>query len=941
MLKRKLPLLAVLFLLAVVSRAQSVSWNDRIMNPLGIVDEKLDNGLRYILVENDSPDRMIEMRLIFRAGSVLETEENRGAAHFLEHMAFGGTRHFPGHKLVDWLESRGVQYGISINAYTGYDRTVYQLAIPSDNLKDIDNAFLILKDWLVDIPLDEEKVEGEKGIIIEELRGYDVGDEFYNLKIGSGLYSKGIPLGTEEDIRKMTPEILREFHSKWYTLSQATLAIVGDFEKEYIQERIKKIFSSLPATSSPDYREYPHTYDPGVNYAEIKDTLMRTSSLEIMIPHECTSRRTVGDAIDTERKDMLISALSDRFYRTGNDASLSNTWYLADKDHFTISLNGKTKEEISDKLVRAVAEISRVCREGFTPEEMDIVRKKELKRFKIPHNSSNSSYICESIASDVMFGDKDITDPKQFEWAKEELASTLSEDLQKILVRWMFAADNCRLAACRLNPVSCDGFTPEELDSLWNAGKLMDLGAYEFVSDEEDVQEPYLPIPSWLKESQPFDQSIIASRIYHEHTEVTELELVNGFKLVMRPTNDEEGKVQMQLFAPGGLSKAPEEDYPQYEGTAGYIELGGIEKLNDDDYYTILSQNGIGLIVALESWWHGIIASAPSDMAGVMINLVAEKMLRPRLNYEDFDELRRDELESFGEESYISRLMRTDYQRQLNAKLDSLVGNMVYGRRLSATVSDIEALDLDRIGDFYKRLYSNPDGMTCVICGAFDVEDMIRTAVPVFGQMASAEPGRYGVSYFTLPEGRIVHTWPNSNETQASFDYVLYGKYEPSLRNGLVLKLMQNIIRGRLLSVLREENSLVYSPYISLFYNAVPDNIFYFDINASVDRRNTSLVHAYLDDIISELQEKKVSAKELETLKQIFIVNKRNYLQNDATSGWKTYLVGQLRNDESLADLENYEEILSSITPAEVREAFRNLVNIDNHLLLSIGDFEL
>ena len=941
MLKRKLPLLAVLFLLTVVSRAQSVYWNDRIINTIGIFDEKLDNGLRYILVENDSPDRMIEMRLIFRAGSVLETEENRGAAHFLEHMAFGGTRHFPGRKLVDWLESRGVQYGISINAYTGYDRTVYQLAIPSDNLKDIDNAFLILKDWLVDIPLDEEKVEGEKGIIIEELRGYDVGDEFYNLKIGSGLYSKGIPLGTEEDIRKMTPEILREFHSKWYTLSQATLAIVGDFEKEYIQERIKKIFSSLPATSSPDYREYPHTYDPGVNYAEVRDTLMRTSSLEIMIPHECTSRRTVGDAIDTERKDMLISALSDRFYRTGNDASLSNTWYLADKDHFTISLNGKTKEEISDKLVRAVAEISRVCREGFTPEEMDIVRKKELKRFKIPHNSSNSSYICESIASDVMFGDKDITDPKQFEWAKEELASTLSEDLQKILVRWMFAADNCRLAACRLNPVSCEGFTPEELDSLWNAGTLMDLRAYEFVSDEEELQEPYLPIPSWLKESLPFDQSIIASRIYHEHTEVTELELVNGFKLVMRPTNDEEGKVQMQLFAPGGLSKAPEEDYPQYEGTAGYIELGGIEKLNDDDYYTILSQNGIGLIVALESWWHGIIASAPSDMAGVMINLVAEKMLRPRLNYEDFDELRRDELESFGEESYISRLMRTDYQRQLNAKLDSLVGNMVYGRRLSATVSDMEALDLDRIGDFYKRLYSNPDGMTCVICGAFDVEDMIRTAVPVFGQMASAEPGRYGVSYFTLPEGRIVHTWPNSNETQASFDYVLYGKYEPSLRNGLILKLMQNIIRGRLLSVLREENSLVYSPYISLFYNAVPDNIFYFDINASVDRRNTSLVHAYLDDIISELQEKKVSAKELETLKQIFIVNKRNYLQNDATSGWKTYLVGQLRNDESLADLENYEEILSSITPAEVREAFRNLVNIDNHLLLSIGDFEL
>ena len=218
---------------------------------------------------------------------------------------------------------------------------------------------------------------------------------------------------------------------------------------------------------------------------------------------------------------------------------------------------------------------------------------------------------------------------------------------------------------------------------------------------------------------------------------------------------------------------------------------------------------------------------------------------------------------------------------------------------------------------------------------------MIEMAVPVFGSMVSSEPGRYGVSYFNLPEGRVFHTWPNSNETQASFDYVLYGKYDPSLRNGLILKLMQNIVRGRLLSVLREENSLVYSPYISLFYNAVPDNVFYFDINASVDRRNTALVHDYLDSIITELQEKKVSEKELETLKQIFIVNKRNYLQNDATSGWKTYLVGQLKNGESLTDLENYESILDTITPAEIRDAFKSLVNVDNHLLLSIGDFEL
>ena len=115
MLKRLLPFLAVILISTVSSRAQSVSWNDRIMLPLGVIEEKLDNGLTYILVENDSPDRMIEMRLVFRAGSVLETADNRGAAHFLEHMAFGGTKHFPGKKLVDYIESLGVQYGMGLH----------------------------------------------------------------------------------------------------------------------------------------------------------------------------------------------------------------------------------------------------------------------------------------------------------------------------------------------------------------------------------------------------------------------------------------------------------------------------------------------------------------------------------------------------------------------------------------------------------------------------------------------------------------------------------------------------------------------------------------------------------------------------------------------------------------------------------------------------------
>ena len=171
------------------------------------------------------------------------------------------------------------------------------------------------------------------------------------------------------------------------------------------------------------------------------------------------------------------------------------------------------------------------------------------------------------------------------------------------------------------------------------------------------------------------------------------------------------------------------------------------------------------------------------------------------------------------------------------------------------------------------------------------------------------------------------------------FDYIRFGQYEPSLRSGLKLKLMNNLIRNRLLTVLREQESLVYSPYASLYYTANPDRIFYIDINASVDRKNTARVHGMLDAIIDDLQKNRVSEKELNTLKRIFIVNKRNHLEEDSTANWKTYLVGQMKNDETLLELDMYEEVLDSITPDELRAEFCRCFDTDRYMILSLGDF--
>ena len=918
--------------------AYGKTWEEPVLPPAGIVENTLANGLDYVIVENQSPSRMIEFRLIFRTGSMMETDGNRGAAHFLEHMAFGGTRHFPKRKLVEYLESLGVQYGIGINAFTGYDRTIYMFSMPSDDPENLDRALLILKDWLTDITIARQKVEREKGVIKEELRGYDVGDEFYDLKIGTGRYSEGIPLGTEEDIDRITPEILRDFHDTWYTLDRATVAVVGDVYGDDVEMRIKKILGPLKPTVSPEYDESLLEYADGVTVKNVADTMARSMSFELIVPHAAVMRRTLGDAVMFGRNRMLVKGISSRLYETRRYATISNNWYFADKEHFVVSISGDGKEDVSECFTDVMAELYRLSRDGFQDGEMEQLR--ESVGIYVP-SSSSSSMICDNIADAVLFGDIDVTDPAQVAFVEKELRSTTSEDLRKILSEWLDAAGKCALVACKYSPLSTSGFDEADVEALMAEASDTECEPYVFVPDEPEDEAARTVIPAFLLEERPSGEDMIANMLFYPNIAVTDVLLKNGFRLVLRPTSDEEGRIQMQTFAPGGLSRVPEDEYARYEGLAGYMELGGIEGVDDDVYRSVMAENGIGLLLGIESYWHGMIASAPTRNMRLLFNLVYERMMNPSLDYEGFEEIRQEELERFGEESYLTRLMKQDVVRQLNMQIDSLMGNLMYGRRTRITKEELETLSLDSLAVCYKDLFSNPDGMTCVICGDFDVDSLLREAVPVFGRIpCSDSPNRMGPSHFTLPEVTVKREFPNANESQTMFDYIRFGKYEPSLRSGLKLKLMNNLIRNRLLTVLREQESLVYSPYASLFYNASPDSIFYMDINASVDRNNTGRVHEILDEIIEELQHKKVSDKELNTLKQIFIVNKRSYLEEDATANWKSHLVRQLRNDETLVEMDMYEAVLESITAAELRDEFRKCFDTDRYMILSIGPFQ-
>ena len=216
----------------------------------------LQNGLRYYIRRNQQPQRRAELRLVVNAGSILEDDDQRGLAHFVEHMAFNGTRHFPKQDVVAFLQSTGMRFGAHINANTSFDQTVYELQIPTDSAAVVDRSFLIMEDWAHAVSFDPEEIEKERGVILEEWRvGLGAGARMLDAQLPVLLkdsrYADRLPIGKQEIIRTFPPDRLKKFYTDWYRPDLMAVIAVGDFDPAAIETLIRSHFGTIPAASSP------------------------------------------------------------------------------------------------------------------------------------------------------------------------------------------------------------------------------------------------------------------------------------------------------------------------------------------------------------------------------------------------------------------------------------------------------------------------------------------------------------------------------------------------------------------------------------------------------------------------------------------------------------------------------------------------------------------
>ena len=912
--------------------------NPYITLPNGTVERHLDNGLRYIIMPNELPRHNIEVRMVMNVGSLQEENDQRGGAHFLEHSAFIGSKHFPKRALIDYFERQGMKFGRDINAFTGFDRTIYWLSLPyhSQDKAVLDTTFLALRDWLCDLTFDDERVKKERGVIVEELRSYQQNDDFYKLKMGQNRYADRIPLGTEQDINSIDSNRLKAFYQRWYTPSHATVLVVGQVKVAEVVEKLRKTLGTIPAkVDQKPFKPLPMTYAKGAAWMQLADSMQRESKLELIIPHTTFAGKTLQDAVDKQRMRMLVQCLSNRLAADSVHGDVSNNWYLADKDHFVVALRGASANHLAQQLAGVGNECRRLLQLPLDANELQRLIDARLAQLQPDTTQHLSADLCDDFVDYITAGDRPLRDANDVEWVRKQVAATTSRQLQTLLKRLLRAMKRSRLYAYTVATGGQNDtlLTAQRADEAWKQGWRRPIVPY--IDRHIVVENDTMALPLCLKTPAKVKPGSVKSQRRWPELGLNDVQLTNGIRLLVRPTMDEDHTLFLAAVGRGGTADLPPAALLKYHDAVSYVDMGGLAKVTSDTLLSVMTQEQLSMTVGEDAFWHQLLASSPAKKATELFNLVYEKLCFPGINRQDFSECVANEQVNAGKTTLLDRLLAHDADRLMTNTIDSLVGDGGAMNKDCAMKAALETLNIDTLTHYYKRLFANPSQLTIILTGNFDEADVTAKAIATFSQMVpQAEPLPRKEEPFRRENKVFVKGFEGGNDHQMVAHYVFAGNYKPSLQASLTMKLMRDVLQDRVLQVLRERENIVYSPYVDMYYSGIPQQKYHFMVTLSLKDENRKRAEELLKGMLDELKTQPVCTAELEKLKRSFLVTKDKILNDKAPAEWKTTLMSLVKNGESLSDFNDYSACLGSITPEMVREMASSMLDWNRRIVV-------
>ncbi len=879
---------------------------------------QLDNGITYYLRENHEPSARLELRLAVNAGSVLEDDDQRGLAHFVEHMLFNGTRRFPKQSLWAFLQRIGMQIGPDINAYTSFDATVYQLQVPTDSMEVVRTAFQILEDWAAHATLSDEEIDNERGVVLEEWRSRRGAsrrmlDEALPVILGESRYAERLPIGDTLIIKNSSYEAVRRFYETWYRPDLMAVAVVGALDVKTMKSLVEEYFSNLTPTADPVPRPVfgvPQLEE--TRYKVAKDpeySSFPTLSVSYRQPEAVTE--TIADYRRSLVAAFARGLLTRRLIEIAQDGSRAP--FVAASTEFGeivrnvphLTLRAFVAE---DSLVAAlrtlILEAERVKQHGFTSSELSrhkewFIRLREQafnERDNIP-----SARIVESYVSHYIEGSTITGAANDYQLARQLVPTITLDEVSAHLPEALSSLDRVVTANLPEKP-SLDWVTEEVLAATF---EQFDGTPVEPYTDTE-VDAPF------------FDETLKPAAIVSESTipelGVTEVTLANGIRVVMKPTDFRADEVRFTSFSEGGTSLYSDDEYHNALYAASIVMGSGVGAFDQVALQKKLSGKQASVSASISELFEGFSGQASPDDLELLFQLIHLRATQPRLDSSAF-------------------LSFINVQRTYRANRDNSPGaafsdtlqstlSMHHTRSRPVTVEDLDRIDMERTLEIYQERFADMDDFVFVFVGAFDVDTLTALTQTYLGTLpATDREETWRDINRRAPEGTVIKTVFKGQEPQSRVNITFNGPYADSRQARHRMVSLQILLDIVLFEELREERGGVYGAGVSAAPLRWPRGNYRFAITFGCDPERaeelTRAVFETIDDIkrngvtedyVSRVRERQRQARTISLEQNGFWVNAlRSAYYRD-------------RFSEPL-DILRYDELVDGLTAEDLQQA--------------------
>ena len=898
-----------------------------------VVVGTLPNGLRYYVRANGKPSRRAELRLVVRAGSVLEDDDQQGLAHFVEHMEFEGTRHFPGQGIVDFLSSLGLSIGPDANAATSYDDTQYTLRVPTDVPGVLDRALLVLEDWAQGATFDQSGIDHERGIVLSEWRmhlgaGERTQDKIRRAQLEGSRYADRSPIGNPDVIEHAQREQLMRFYRDWYRPDLMAVIVVGDVDRDAVAAMIKEHFSSLasptPVRPRPAFDVPVH---PGTRYAIVTDKETTATAVQISNLRPAHNQSSAGGYREQMRDQLFAAMVGARLDELSRSATPPFLRAAADRGLFQIA---KTREEAvlqalvsNDGVTRGLdallTELQRIARFGFTATELGRAKQAMMLGYERGATESpdrESSSRADEYTRNFLQGEALPTIWQELAFHRRFVPGITLAEMNALTADW-FPNSNRLVVVSAPDAAGITLPTRTQLATVVRTAKAKRLTAYRDTAAGQT-----------LMDAAPARGTIVKTAVRAE-TGITEWTLSNGATVVLKPTTLKEDQILFRAAAPGGTSLATDADFVPARVADTVVPAGGVGRFTSVMLDKILAGKAVGVTPFIHEVGEGIGGgSTPQDLE-TMFQLIYLRFTQPRA-----DPIVFAAMASQAKALLANRTASPDvvFHQALRAALSQ---NSL--RRQPETPATVDQWNLEKSLAFYKARFADASNFTFVFVGSFTPE----TIQPFVETYLASLPATHAHEIWrdtgiTPPRGVVNKTVEKGIAPKSAVAIVLSGPFDYNDANRLALRTMALVLQSRLSDAIRQELGGTYSITATPDSGKFPRPEFSVRIDWTCDPARTAALVQRVFEEIEFVKTTRLSPDQMTLLRGALL---REFETNSQDNGFLLDEIARHYEDGDAATgaaVVSVPEQIAALTATAIQRATRTYLDTDNYVRVTL-----